>query len=405
MQRIGEILAGDGPDSSSSAGASSAFVPAVHDAPAAARPANANSDGALAGKSGKRQVGFREFPGGPQKPPLPAGAPPWCTPDQMESIHGFKQMNDSSVQLPKRRYNKGCSAIRHNYKCANTPEYQAFLADDTLRLVPTFAADGKCSFFGNEGQYPFPDHSRILIWGNSHLRELITAIICQFPDAKPEVIGTDQDNVCNPAAYSLKKDHSEIMWRAKYANNVTVFGLCNCGLMYDKLRVFSHLKSMLGLDPSKLTHVIANPANVAAWAVKIKYKQCTSEPWHKEIIAETNNGTNRDLYEWNPFPTPTHLRNELATHGFAGKIVWTLPFWCKNRSQANIYRRPAPPGLLAEGMADGFLDTSEFICPEKMYFHRCQVSSCSRSNMGQHQCLPGPPDDMAAALMHILHTV
>lgn len=346
-------------------------------------------------------LGFRELPGGPKKPEVPEGAPTWCTPEQMESIHGFKQMNESAVQLVNRRYNRGCKAIRHNYKCSMTPEYKTFLDDASLRLVPRFAAEGKCSLFGHDGKYPFPANSRILFWGNSHLRELITAIICQFPDANPEVIGSDQDNVCNPSQYKLEKDRSEIIWRATYANNVTVFGLCNCGLMYDPPNVFHNLKQMLQLHPRQLTHVVANPANVAGWAIKIKYKKCTDEPWHKVLV----NRTNRELYEWNPFPQPIDLRRQLELDGFGGKIVWTLPFWCKNRSQANIYRRPAPPGLLQIGVADGFLDTSEFICPEKMYFHRCQHNSCSKSDMGQHQCLPGPPDDMASALMHILWTV
>ena len=419
MEQIAGILSAGSKDSSSSSARdeaakekqapavasilnSGAFAPAVHTADSTRNPAAAAAAGTpqSSGNTGGA-VGFRELPGGPKKPLLAAGAPPWCTPDQMQSIHGFKQMNESAVQLVSRRYNRGCAAIRHNYKCGATPEYKTYLEDETLRLVPKLAADGKCSLFGHEGKYPFPDNARILFWGNSHLRELITAIICQFPDAKPEVIGTDQDNVCNPSKYKLEKDRSEIMWRATYGNNVTVFGLCNCGLMYDPPNVFEHLKGMLQLFPSQLTHVVANPANVAGWAIKIKYKQCVDEPWHKLLV----NKTNRELYEWNPFPQPTDLRHELEEHGFGGKLVWTLPFWCKNRSQANIYRRPAPSGLLEAGVADGFLDTSEFICPEKMYHHRCQVSSCSKSAMGQHQCLPGPPDDMAAALLHIIHTV
>jgi hypothetical protein len=201
----------------------------------------------------------------------------------------------------------------------------------------------------------------------------------------------------------MQLDHGEVIWRSKYENNAVSFGLCNCGLMYDRENVFETLESpdLLGMKVSELTHVVANPANVAGWAIKIKFKGCKGEAWHDKLV----NKSNKELFEWNPFPTPTELRAELEAHGFKGKLIWTLPFWCRNRSQANIYRRPPAPGLLESGLVDGLLDTSEFICPEEKKWFRCQEATCSKSHMGQHQCLPGPPDDMAASLMHLLHTV
>ena len=191
------------------------------------------------------------------------------------------------------------------------------------------------------------------------------------------------------------------MWEAHYDNNSTVYGVCNCGLMYDRANALTNIKRFLNMDIKGLTHVVANPANVAKWAVTTKFAKCTHEPWHQKLA----NLSNRELYEWNPFPQPGLLKAALREHDFAGKLIWTLPFWCRNRSQANIYRRPAPPDILSHEDVDGFLDTSMYLCPDDRFHFRCQVGSCSKSNMGQHQCLPGPPDDMAASLVHLISTV
>ena len=38
---------------------------------------------------------------------------------------------------------------------------------------------GRCKFYQNDDIYPYPPGSKILYWGNSHLREMIQAINCQ----------------------------------------------------------------------------------------------------------------------------------------------------------------------------------------------------------------------------------
>ena len=262
--------------------------------------------------------------------PVPKkGALRWCSAHEMQSGQGLVPMNGTATQLPPRRYNRGCTAIRSSYKCGSSPQYNAYLAADNLRQVPAAAAEGKCSMFMEQGDYPFPAGTSILFWGNSHLREVVTAIICQFPQAKVRVRGTDQDNVCKEKDYRIKDGRSEVMWEAHYDNNSTVYGVMNCGLMYDRTNAFPSISRILGMNIEGLTHVVANPANVARWAVQTKFAKCTKEPWHQKLT----NLTNRDLYEWNPFPQPKMLKDALQEHGFGGKLIWTLPFWCKNRSQ------------------------------------------------------------------------
>jgi len=46
--------------------------------------------------------------------------------------------------------------------------------------VPEAVANGSCSMLINRDRYPFPTGSRILFWGNSHLREVLHAIACQY---------------------------------------------------------------------------------------------------------------------------------------------------------------------------------------------------------------------------------
>ena len=118
----------------------------------------------------------------------------WCTPEEMQSGQGLVSMNGTAASLPARRYNRGCKLIRSNYKCGRSPGYDAYLKADNLRQVPAAAAEGKCALYTNEGQYPFPAGSSILFWGNSHLREVITAILCQYvqtctPSASPRTRG------------------------------------------------------------------------------------------------------------------------------------------------------------------------------------------------------------------------
>lgn len=68
------------------------------------------------------------------------------------------------------------------------------------------------------------------------------------------------------------------------------------------------------------------------------------------------------------------------------------------------YRWPSPDGLLENNeYVDAVVDFSAYICPDKMF--RCEVSGCSKGRSGGHQCLPGPPDDIASAVLHLIATL
>lgn len=328
------------------------------------------------------------------------GAPPWCTAQQMRTRLVSPNENAS---LPKRRYNAGCKYIGSNYRCKMNAPLRAHLADESLRAVPYAAASGECSLYLNEGVFPFPAGSKILFWGNSHMREAIHAINCQYPEAKFTVHGSNQDQACKEDEYKLQSGQGEIIWRTVYENNATVFGVCNCGLMYDRSTAFDAISRLLGLKVSHLTHVIANAANTAGWAAGRKYKACSDEPWLQKLA----NMTRSEKFNWTPFPTPDLLASKLRDLGFVGKLIWTAPMWCKSTPQQNRYRWPAKSTILEDndGEVAGYVDFSNFICPLERAHARCAVAGCDKGGAGSHQCLPGPPDDMAAHVMHLLHTL
>lgn len=310
----------------------------------------------------------------------------WCSPKEvLASPDNLVRMTEAlaGFKLRPRRYNKACPYIRSSYKCSGSKEYSNFLANDTNRQVPIAFAKGKCKLYNGEIEqkaigeqnaqetqriFPFPSGTSVLFWGNSHLRELITAINCQY-DAPSSVYGTNQDTVCRFSDYSLKEGQSEILFRNKYSNNAKAYGACNCGLMYDRANAFQNIGKLLDIDYSKLTHVVANPANVAKWAVQLKFAKCKDEHWHQQLA----NLSNYEQWKWNPFPTPQSLKEALTKVGFQGKLIWTLPFWCRNKTQSNIYRWTPEKGLLENKIVDAFLDTSQYICDGSRHDFRCQV--------------------------------
>ena len=100
----------------------------------------------------------------------------WCTAEEMTGP--IVSPTNISKQLPRRRYGAHCPWIGKNYYCPPSAT-KNYLKDDNLRGIPKAAADGKCKLYVNMGEYPFPNKSRVLFWGNSHLREVIHALSCQ----------------------------------------------------------------------------------------------------------------------------------------------------------------------------------------------------------------------------------
>ena len=139
--------------------------------------------------------------------------------------------------------------------------------------------------------------------------------------------GTDQDSACSVGEYKVQEGRGEILWETIFGNNVTIYGVCNCGLMYDRSTALDNIARVIGVDYKLLTHVVANPANVAKWAVDWKYKPCNEHAWYKRLATLSNS----EKFFWTPFTQPEELGVTLETRGFSGKLIWTLPFWCKVR--------------------------------------------------------------------------
>eukprot|EP00040_Diaphanoeca_grandis_P043808 m.269146 g.269146 ORF g.269146 m.269146 type:complete len:429 (+) comp82501_c0_seq1:447-1733(+) len=323
----------------------------------------------------------------------------WCTPQQLRSV--LVPISNTSVsQQPLRRYDRSCGTIGKSYRCKSSAGYTAFLADPANRQLPMAAQDGRCKFFVNSGDYPYPPGSNILFWGNSHMREVIHSITCQYGSAKKSTVGTAQDSACRVEDYIIVPEQDEILFATQYDNNSTVYGACNCGLMYDRQNSLSTISQLLKMDIRRLTHVVANPANVAKWAVEWKYTKCTDELW----VNQLQNLTSEELFEWHPFASPKELGEALHAEGFRGKIIWTLPFWCMSKRGANRYHYGMSANFLEDNSyADAVIDFSEYICPNKQF--RCDTAGCGKGNAGSHQCLPGPPDDVANVLLHLLWTM
>lgn len=253
-----------------------------------------------------------------------------CTPAQMQTR---LVPITSAVQpvLTARRYNSGCKTIGRNYRCKSSSTYRAYLENDSRRQVPEAAANGSCALVMNDGQYPFPAGSRILFWGNSHMRQILHSIACQYPDAGAITRGSDQDSVCDVKDYKVTSGRGEIIWETMYGNNATIYGVCNCGLMYNRETALNDVAAVIGVNYSTLTHVVGNPANVAKWAVDWKFTACAQHPWYQAL--KKMNKTEK--FFWTPFPEPELLGAELKAHGFKGRLIWSLPFWCMSNQRAN----------------------------------------------------------------------
>lgn len=253
-----------------------------------------------------------------------------CTATQMQS-RLVPATDSAQAVLTLRRYNPGCATIGRNYRCKNNEVYRTFLANESQRQVPEAAANGSCTLVMNNTPYPFPAGSRILFWGNSHMREILHSIACQYPDAGALTRGSDQDAACSVSEYKVQPNRGEIIWETTYGNNATIYGVCNCGLMYNRETALQDVATVIGIDYSTLTHVVGNPANVAKWAVDWKFMGCTAHPWFHTL----NNLSKSDKFFWTPFPQAELLAAALRVHGFAGRLIWSLPFWCVSNRRAN----------------------------------------------------------------------
>jgi hypothetical protein len=123
------------------------------------------------------------------------------------------------------------------------------------------------------------------------------------------------------------------LWETKFGNNATIYGVFNCGLMYDRDTALDDVSRVIGVDYKTLTHVVANPANVAKWAVDWKFKECAEHAWYKRLAAMNSS----ERFMWAPFARPEELGAALESRGFRGKLVWTLPFWCKVRCVTSLH--------------------------------------------------------------------
>lgn len=332
-------------------------------------------------------------------PPNPAnGSTPHCTAQQLRS-RLVPQSSTAAAGWAPRRYDPKCRTIGRNYRCRG-PSYLEFLGDVTNRQVPIDAAEGRCRLHTEAaGKFPFPAGSQVLFWGNSHMREIIHSLACQFSEAEQKTRGSSQTDACRYEDYTIEVEKDETLFATEYGNGAMAYGVCNCGLMYDRATSLPSVSRLLGMDISKLTHVVANPANVAKWATQWAYKRCDNEPF-----ASLRNKSNVELFAWNPYRTPGELGKALRRHGFRGKLIWTLPFWCMNNSKANRYRFEVPATEIEENeYVDGVVDFSAFICPDEKF--RCETAGCSKGRAGSHQCLPGPPDDIASAVLHLVATL
>lgn len=335
---------------------------------------------------------------GAPPPTPPNGSTPYCTPRQLRS-RLVPQSSRGMASWAPRRYGPKCGTIGKNYRCRG-PSHLEFVSDVTNRQVPIDAAEGRCRLHTDAaGKYPFPAGSRVLFWGNSHMREIIHSLACQFSEAEQTTRGSSQTDACSYADYTIEDGKDETLFKTEYGNGATAYGVCNCGLMYDRATSLPSVSRLLGMDISTLTHVVANPANVAKWATQWAYKKCNNAPF-----ASLRNKSNAELFAWHPYRTPGELGEALRQRGFRGKLIWTLPFWCMNNSKANRYRYDVPATEIQDNeYVDGVVDFSAFICPDEKF--RCETAGCSKGRAGSHQCLPGPPDDIASAVLHLVATM
>ena len=160
------------------------------------------------------------------------------------------------------------------------------------------------------------------------------------------------------------------------------------------------------------------------------------------------NKSDQELYSTLPFPNASALNARLQAFGFKGQLIWTLPMWCFDEPRRNLYRRQEhrPDLLLEQKHAAAFVDLAAYTCPlpsacAAMPNHNhsdatrpteyacpdahkptpgsqlqadserpatscvcgsatCAAPTCAHTHQAPHQCIPGPPDDMAAVVLH-----
>jgi len=386
-----------------------------------------------------------------------------CTTHELLSQHGLATVlpAEALAYLPSRTASGSCP---NRYTCVNNSAYHHHLTHGPRR-VPRLVRDGACRLCLERGasgkaqpRSPTPT-LRVLFLGNSHVRQLLISLLCMAFHEEPVLQRRTRDecrgrsssqscvrsSACShdeaqrqlesevPQGLSATDMVSEApLWQLRYDDGAQLFGAINTLFHFSEL---SRLLQTLGADAASLTHVVANPGNTASWAVS-SFEHC---PLAHRLSANTSDEA---LFRTLPFPSAHHLSAELRSLGFRGRLIWTLPMWCFDEPRINLYRRPEsrPESLLEHGGA--FVDLAAYTCPQEdqaacaaaEHLKRtstnahplcapdggavpaapqacspgdavCAAPTCGRVAQGaqpRHQCIPGPPDDMAAVVLHHL---
>jgi hypothetical protein len=333
--------------------------------------------------------------------------------------HYIPQAKLASVRTHKRwRQSKNsCRFIRRSYTCDGAAYMSSGFAEtspDAILIDEDYNALVQDTLV--EHTYPFPSNTTTLFLGNSHLREVVEALNCQFTDAMQSFEVYYCDTRCKMQAASLgpvghpegcgwidilRDDgwararklraqwvYNNAHWgegamvddimKVTWKNGARSYQICNVPYLMSK--TLAEMLDFLQVGRiDQLDFLLLSLPNGYAWA-----QTFTQRLWSCPKLAYKGRGPAEALLSWiaelrhnTKNLTRLYLKNPalVSAMGLAWKKTHALEGW---PFDATVIRDLREVGI-------------------------CAVPTCNRSQYWQHQCIPGPPDTLARWLVEDLH--
>jgi hypothetical protein len=332
----------------------------------------------------------------------------------------------SSIEPPKLQLNEldnirlksdpSCPFIRSNYRCD---------IETVNAKWKSCCADESCLDTCGSGQ--LRANSQVLFMGNSYIREIAEAIVCQNLYTLVHVTFMPNNSTSVPAMMMNGYNPSLLTWTYSpedelrdenhstqiagpddvatyaFANGARIHVAVNMPVILTPAETAGHLdspftlesiSSYLGFDFADLDGVVANEGNGRSWAYK---SWCTGDisgietkiPKFEDAcdhLRDKSRAKDRVI-------NIPNLMKHLSKTGFQGKAIIT-----SNHMEDKHHNSPLSRTLLTSlPFSANYIDMQSFLVNRE-----CAYSKCRKA--GGHMCLPGPPDDAAQIFLHSIYS-
>lgn len=292
-----------------------------------------------------------------------------------------------------------CPFIRSNYKCSWKE------LENWTSCCKANTCKGEC------GTSRLPSESKTLFLGNSHIREIMQATVCQNLHELQSVTYITASTTGTRSAVTYKYMDKEL-WRWKdggfvsvaiqeddlavysFLRNVTLIGAINHPVTYMPMLLNNSTRSeglegigrALGFNWNDITGVVFNKGNERAWA---GVTWCNKSLW--SLNPSVCQGLGKDISVKKPAMSiviPQGVLDGLDELEWKGNIVFTNDI---TKTPETIDTQKSHPYTISYLAAENFAVTD------------AGLRYVPNSKRQKHPCLPGPPDDGAKMLLHSIY--